>query len=74
VDRADAILARLGLREQAQVISEALAWPMGKVYFFQGTSYSKYDLGAITSNPAIRATRPRTGLGSAPSAVSSTRR
>jgi hypothetical protein len=44
--RADAILARLGLRKQAQVISEALAWPTGKVYFFQGTSYSRYDLVA----------------------------
>ncbi|MCY1022531.1 hemopexin repeat-containing protein [Pyxidicoccus sp. MSG2] len=42
--RADAILARLGLRRQAQVISEALAWPTGKVYFFQGGAYSRYDL------------------------------
>ncbi|HWO18203.1 MAG TPA: hemopexin repeat-containing protein [Kofleriaceae bacterium] len=44
--RADAILARLGLRKQPQVISEALAWPSGKIYFFQGTSYSSYDLAA----------------------------
>jgi hypothetical protein len=43
---ADAILERLGLRKQPQVISEALTWPSGKVYFFQGTSYSRYDLGA----------------------------
>jgi hypothetical protein len=44
--RADAILASLGIRNQAQVVSEALAWPSGKVYFFQGTSYSRYDLTA----------------------------
>lgn len=44
--RADAILARLGLRRQPLVISEALAWPTGKVYFFQGSSYSRYDLVA----------------------------
>ena len=42
--RADAILLRLGLRLQPRVISEALAWPTGKVYFFQGNQYSRYDL------------------------------
>jgi len=42
--RADAILAELGLRKQRRVITEALAWPTGKVYFFQENQYSRYDL------------------------------
>jgi hypothetical protein len=49
--RADAILERLGLRRQARVISEALAWPSGKVYFFQGSAYSRYDLTADHVDP-----------------------
>ena len=49
--RADAILARLGLRPQARVISEALAWPTGKIYFFQGSAYSRYDLGLDHVDP-----------------------
>lgn len=49
--RADAILARLGLRPQARVISEALGWPTGKVYFFQGITYSRYDLGIDHVDP-----------------------